>query len=176
MRRWAALGAITAPLALLLLRCGGGADDTAGGEIRLPERGPPDGSKPDALLDAAPSDASARTCDPAKPFATPVPLTELGATGHRSTPRLSADELTIYFTTIGDGSGSNLSMATRPSKTAPFAGEKLLAQSTPLNDNDPSVGADQLTLWFHSSRNGTSDIFLATRLSTDASFGSVSLP
>ena len=170
MRRWAALAAITASFALLLLRCGSGGGGAGNDDVPLPDRGEPvDTGKADGPLDAG--DASTRACDPAKPFATPVRLAEFDAVPHRSTPRLSADELTIYFTTIGDGSGANLSTASRLSKTAAFSGEKLLAQSTLLNDNDPSVGADHLTLWFHSNRNGTSDIFLATRSSTGVAFG-----
>ena len=170
MRRWAALAAITASTALLLLRCGG-SSDPASDDVPLPERG--EASIHVGNKDAAPdvTDASARACDPAKPFATPVRLAELDAVSPRSTPRLSADELTMYFTSIGDGSGANLSTVVRASKTAPFGGEKQLPQSTPSSDNDPSVGADHLTLWFHSNRAGTADIFLATRPSLDAAFG-----
>ena len=71
-------------------------------------------------------------------------------------------------------SGADLSVAVRPSKNAPFAGERVLPQSTTANDNDPSVAADNLTLWFHSTRNGSADIFVASRASPDASFGDAS--
>src|SRR5262245_50225860 len=37
-------------------------------------------------------------CDPSKPFATPAPVPGFDANAALATPRLSADELTIYFT------------------------------------------------------------------------------
>ncbi len=175
MRRSAALASISACaagalVALLLVQCGSSDDAAPDDEIKLPQRNNGlDGSVPDASLDV--TDAPVAACDTKKPFGTPVRLAELDAPTARSTPRLSADELTIYFTARGEA-GADLASVTRPSKTAPFGNEKILPQSTPLNnDNDPSVGADHLSLWFHSNRNGSADIFLATRLSTDASFG-----
>jgi len=176
MRPWAVLASIAvgSSLALLFVQCGG--DDAAGGDddlLLLPDRvdsidtGMIDGA---FVVDASVPE-TARACDPAKPFAAPVRLAEFDALKVRATPRLSADELAIYFTTLGDAGGSDLGIASRPSKTTPFSGEKILSQSGPANDNDPSVGADHLTLWFHSARNGTADIFLASRTSTAADFG-----
>jgi hypothetical protein len=161
MGRWPWLAAIGAcgPLALLLLQCGGGDAPSAGDDIALPPRvdggGSDDGS---ATADAPPSDASTFApdaprprCDLTKPFGAPVRLADFDAKSARATPRLTPDELAIYFTTNGADAGSDLSMATRASTAAPFAGETILAQSTPSNDNDPMVSADQLSLWFHSN-------------------------
>ena len=106
-----------------------------------------------------------------KPFGTPFPVAELSATVTRSTPRLSADELAIYFTTNNADAGADLSMATRSGASAAFGPESILPQSGPSNDNDPSVSADELALYFHSSRNGTADIFVATRASKSMPFG-----
>jgi hypothetical protein len=180
MGRWPWLAAIGAggPLALLLLQCGGGDASSAGDDIALPTRvdgmtdgGPPieDGPRTDATAFAP--DAPPPRCDPAKPFGAPVRLADFDAKAMRSTPRLTPDELAIYFTTNGADAGADLSMAKRASTTAPFAGETILAQSTPSNENDPMVAADQLSLWFHSNRAGTADIFLATRAATGAPFG-----
>lgn len=178
MRRTAALASISACaagvlVAALFVQCGSNDDAPPEDEIKLPERmnGVDSGGLSDASLADAPVDASVPACDTKKPFGTPVRLVELDAAGDRSTPRLSADELTIYFTTHGDASLSDLSMAVRASKRAPFGNEKVLPQSTQVNDNDPSVGADDLTLWFHSKRAASADIYLATRTSPDASFG-----
>jgi hypothetical protein len=191
MRRWAArawihAAGVSIPLALLFVQCGGGSSTPDDGDLALPNRidvadsgadasdAPRSDAKPSpdgALVDAAPL-----RCDPSKPFGTPVRLPEFDAAGLRSTPRLSADELTIYFTT-SVGTTSDLSMATRTSTSAPFANEKTLPQSGPSTDNDPSVGADHLTLWFHSGRNGTADIFLATRAAPTGPFGTaVAIP
>lgn len=179
--RWAWLVACAAaPFALLLLQCGGGDAASDDPDIALPERTGRDGAA-DGRSDSA-SDSSTTfgldgssppspACDPSKPFGTPVRIAEFSATAARSTPRLTPDELSIFFTTNGADAGSDLSMASRSSTTAPFAGEKILPQSGATNDNDPMVAADQLSLWFHSNRNGTADIFVATRMSTMVAFG-----
>jgi len=180
MGRWAWLAAIGAsgPLALLLLQCGGGGSASDGDDIELPDRGDPTtdgGTATDGPRSDSPTttflDAQSPSCDPSKPFGTPVRVADFEPNAARSTPRLSPDELSIYFTTSGADAGADLSMAVRSSTATPFAGETVLAQSTPSNDNDPMVGADQLSLWFHSNRNGTADIFLATRASTSVPFG-----
>lgn len=176
----AAVGLAAAPFALALVvlafpSCGGdesGADDG----ITLPERTDlPETSTRDAAssTDAPVSDAPAASCDLSKPFKTPVRLTELDEISPRSTPRLSADELTLYFTTRGvdASSGAELGVLTRASKSAPFGDQKILSQSGVFNDNDPSVAIDHLSLWFHSGRNGTADIFSSTRISTGMPFG-----
>jgi hypothetical protein len=173
MRRWAGLAA-GAAVALLFVQCGG--DSAAADEdaIPLPDRGDlVDSGRVDASpapsLDG-PVDATP-ACDGAKPFSAPVALSEFNAPAHRSTPRLSADELTIYFTSAGNGTAADLSIATRASKTALFDAETVLPQSSISTDNDPSVSANHLSLWFHSARNGSPDIFLATRMSTAVPFG-----
>lgn len=169
--------AASALLALLALRCGAQKDADGRGDLPLPERaafvdgGARDATVSSSPLDAAVGDVPPPACDTTKPFGAPVRLAELDAGAALSTPRLSADELTIYFTSHGATTGSDLSMAVRSSTTAPFTDEKVLAQSTPAGDNDPSVGADDLTLWFHSTRGGTADVFLATRTSRDVGFG-----
>lgn len=164
-------------LALLALQCGGDGSARDRGDLPLPERadlvdaGTNDTSTASSPLDSSVIEPLAPACDVAKPFGAPVRLPELDAAAARSTPRLSADELSLYFTSHGATTGSDLSVAVRPSTSAPFADEKPLLQSTAANDNDPSVGADHLTLWFHSARNGSADIFSATRASTDVGFG-----
>lgn len=177
MRSWAVLAA-SAALALLMARCGGGGSGAGEDGVRLPHRiDAIDGALRDAPAPPPPLDANVDApppaCDVTKPFGTPLRIAELDAATHRATPHLSADELTIYYTTSGLNTGADLSMVVRTSKAAPFGGEKVLAQSGPSNDNDPSVSADHLSLWFASNRGGTSDIFLATRpaASTGVPFG-----
>jgi Tol biopolymer transport system component len=177
MRRWAWLAAVGAsgPLVLLLLQCGGSGSAAEGDDIPLPGRADsPDGGSDatDAPPDSTSAgDARARSCDPSKAFGAPVRLADFDPNGARATPRLTPDELKIYFTSNGADAGADLSMAVRSSTTAPFAGETVLAQSTTANDNDPMVAADERSLWFHSNRNGTADIFMATRMTTTGPFG-----
>ena len=173
MRRWAWLVAAGtgAALALLLVHCGGDDPAAADGDLLLPDRGEPgDGGISDAQSQDS-ADARGPRCDPSKPFGTPFPLAEFPGTISRSTPRLSADELTIYFTSNGADAGSDLTTAVRTSTSGAFSGEAVLPQSTVSNDNDPSVSADHLSLYFHSTRAGTADIFVATRASTSVPFG-----
>jgi Tol biopolymer transport system component len=182
MRRWA----VSIPLTLLLVQCGGGDPAADDPDLVLPDRVDSiDSGKPanDGSRDAPPPtdsslvDAPAPACDPTKPFGTPVRMAEFDAAGHRSTPRLAADELTIYFTTNVGVDPPDLAMATRASKGAPFSNQTILPQSGPSNDHDPAVGADDLSLWFHSGRNGTADIFLSTRASKGMPFGAaVAIP
>ena len=178
MRSWARLAAagVSGSLALLLLHCGSRGATDGGDDVPLPNRVDAidsaamttDATIPDA---AATVDARVASCDPSKPFGTPVRVADFDPNAARSTPRLSPDELTIYFTSNGADAGADLSMAVRSSTSMPFGGEKVLTQSTPSNDNDPMVSADQLLLWFHSNRNGTADIFVATRVSASGPFG-----
>jgi Tol biopolymer transport system component len=150
-------------------------DDTP---IPNPERMLPDAD----VEEAAPpptdsgSDTSPPTCDRTQPFGKPVRVAELDANGAFTHPRLSPDELTMYFTQTTATTSSDLVMAVRASKSAPFGAPTVLPQSTMDAENDPSVGADNLTLWFHSTRSGSSaDIFFATRTATMGPFGTAAV-
>ncbi len=179
MRPWAWLAAAGASgsLALVLLHCGSTGATDGGDDVPLPSR--VDVIDSGVTTDATSADADAATtadarvasCDPSKPFGTAVRVADFDANAARATPRLSPDELTIYFTSNGADAGADLSMAVRSSTSSPFGGETILPQSTASNDNDPMVSADQLSLWFHSNRNGTADIFVATRASASGPFG-----
>ena len=169
--------ALVAPLAFLVLHC------TSNGDLPQEENPTPLPTRKDSggggtREDAGPtpddggSDTSAPSaCDVTKPFGAPVRVLDFDANTHRASPRFSADELTIYFTTNSPTNSSELTMASRASKSGPFAGETVLPQSTVDAENDPTVGADGLTLWFHSLRNGSADLFLATRAAPSGPFG-----
>jgi Tol biopolymer transport system component len=94
--------------------------------------------------------------------------------GDVSNPSLTPDELTIVFTgrdIPGGQGGYDLWMATRYNKNVPFTNITNLAEinSTEL-DAHPSISSDGLTLYFDSNRNGTGQLFKATRDSLDAHF------
>jgi len=117
-------------------------------------------------------------CDLAKPFGPPVLVAGLDPNASLATPRLSQDELTIYFTGREPDGGvtSELAMAERSSRTAPFGPVILLAaQSSLSNDNDPSVGIDHLSLWFHSGRTGNAELWFATRAKVADPWGAPAL-
>jgi hypothetical protein len=175
MLRSAWLGFVApALLALVLVRCAESSPSApAPADVPLPPRGDADTDPSDAAVapgDGGP-DAGPPACDTTKPFGAAVRVADFEALAHRASPHLSADELTIYFTTTSPANSSELTMAVRPSKSAPFAGETVLPQSTVNSENDPTVGADDLSLWFFSLRNGSADLFFATRTSPMMPFG-----
>lgn len=132
-----------------------------------PASTPPAGSAPSApRVDTPPSAA----CDLTRPFLAPVALPGLATDA--ATPRLSHDELVVYFTTH-PGDKARIARASRPSLGAPFGARTLIdVQSSSAKDNDPSVSADGATLWFSSERNGGGDqLFMATLIAGTTSFG-----
>jgi hypothetical protein len=110
-------------------------------------------------------------CDPTKPFGTPT-LLFADPNLKAATPRLSHDELTIYFTSDNATTATDLFRAVRTSRSAAFgAPVTMTTQSSASNDNDPSPSADHLSLFFHTGRGGNNDLWVATRGSTSADFG-----
>jgi Tol biopolymer transport system component len=155
------------PLLLALVACGSSS-------------GAPDGGADtgvDVAIDAP--DSSGPTCDTSKPFGAPVLITELSTTEHDLFPRLTHDELTVYFerypsADAGIGS-SDIYVATRASLAAPFGAATKLPGGIngSSNEFDPSVTADNLTLFFASNRAGSAgvDIWMSTRADTASPFG-----
>ncbi len=141
--------------------------DDAGGDAAAMMWGDDDGGVLGS--DSGPTPA----CDTSLPFGAPSALAGAWATGGAySTPRLSADELTIYFTTKSAAGDAELAYATRTSIGAAFGAPVMLtALNSTANDNDPSVSADHLSIWFHSARGGNPDVYTASRASTTAAWG-----
>ena len=146
-----------------------------------------DASGEDAAADA-PSDAPAESgfpsCDATKPFGAPALIAELSTAADDLFPRLTPDELTVYFERYngpdagsGGKGGSDLLVATRASATTPFGAATFLTSvNGPSNDFDPSVTGDDLTLFFSSTRTGgagNTDLWVATRSDTSSDFGNV---
>jgi hypothetical protein len=105
-------------------------------------------------------------------------ISELNALGnHHQTPRLTADELTIFFSShnMPGGQGSyDIWTATRPDRNSPFGEVRNLAEiNTASFDHAPFVSPDGLTLYFDSNRNGQYQLFRATRRSLNKPFGNV---
>lgn len=179
MRRRAALALvwIVAPLGLVT-NC---SDDDAPPEnpINLPFR---DGDVVDGEASLPAQDVvvppkPVGECDLGKPFGAPVLMPGLDANAFLATPRLSQDELTIYFTgREEDGGRSELAKAERSTRTAPFGAVVFMtAQSSLENDNDPSVALDHLSLWFHSNRTGNAELWFSTRAKVTDPWGAPAL-
>jgi hypothetical protein len=127
----------------------------------------------------APADATARRCDPTKPFASPVRLAELSSSSNDLWPSITADELTIYFHSDRSGPGSvgidDIYVATRPSLSAPFGTPSVVANvNTASYDQCPSISGDGLFLYTDRIVANTAndwDIWVAQRASTSLDFG-----
>ena len=91
------------------------------------------------------------------------------------TCRLTADELTIFFTgpqIEGAWGDYDIWMATRPDRDAPFDGPvNLAAVNSAHNDIHASPSSDGLTFYFASNRRGRYQLFASTRESREAPFG-----
>lgn len=131
---------------------------------------------PDDVVDAGPA------CDPNKAFGSPVEITELSNVGlYMGLPRLTHDELTIYFDAAEGPDGGGLTWtgnqdivrATRASLTSPFTNITTLSSiNTTGTDFEGSPSGNDLTL-FYASGPSAVDLYTATRANTTAPFGNV---
>jgi hypothetical protein len=141
----------------------------------------PDGPAAEASSPDATPDSPAAACNPNAPFGAPVLLAgdNLNTTNEEGGPRLTADELTIYFSSRrlypDSGNASGLFVAHRSSRTAAFdAPVPLLTLDPPggQGDFEPTTNTD-LTLYFASDRAGglgAKDIWVASRASVTNDF------
>jgi Tol biopolymer transport system component len=117
--------------------------------------GPPSGS-PDA----------GGVCDQTKPFGAVTLANGTDSMEGDATPWLSRNELTMYFASTRGGTQA-IYMATRTSREMPFGAASLVpglaANVAGSNDGRPVLPADELTIYFESSRTGISSIFYSTR-------------
>jgi len=109
-----------------------------------------------------------------EPWQIGTDISELNALGDVINQSLSADEMTIVFN--GQFSGRkgdyDIWVATRPDANAPFTNVTNLVEiNSSAADVHPSISPDGLTLYFASNRNGTYQLFRATRNSLGVPFG-----
>jgi hypothetical protein len=103
-------------------------------------------------------------------------ISELNMLGRLQTPRLTADELIIFFDSPdipGEG-GYDIWMATRPDRNSPFGTVTNLTElNTASTDFAPFISSDGLALYFSSNRNGEYQLFRATRQSLSEPFSNI---
>jgi hypothetical protein len=118
-------------------------------------------------------DAAAPACDPNKPFGTPSPLVSINSAAYDYFPWLSPDEKAIYFeryNVLSDGGlDRNLYVATRTDRTAAFAVPVVLQLDRQAAY--PVLTPDELVIYFQSGPQGASQIFKASRVNKQDSFG-----
>ena len=106
----------------------------------------------------APSDATVRRWSAPRPVA--------GVSSPSSTdddPTVTADRLTIVFTSDRNGSDIDLFLGTRPDPDGSFTVIALDTLDSPGDESSPELSADGTTLFFVSDRTGDDDIYVATR-------------
>src|SRR5262249_52381354 len=96
-------------------------------------------------------------------FGPAKPIAELDTADHNGVPHLGHDELTIYFerepsgdasAVLGGKGGVDLFTASRAKITDAFGVATALSVDTAAGEWDPTVTADDLSLYFASDRDG----------------------
>lgn len=102
---------------------------------------------------------------------------EVNSSAQDRAPDISPDGLTLHFDSDrpGGSGGHDLWATTRPSTDANWAEPENLGPTvnSSVNDNSPSMSADGLSLFFHSSREGglgLDDLWVTTRPTADANW------
>lgn len=111
---------------------------------------PPDASVPsDAPADAA----RVPICDPTAAFDAPVPLPGFATMSPENVPRLTPDELELYFNGVtGNETVSTLYRAQRKTPSQPFDPPVALTRlHTAAGENDATITSDGLNLFFRSA-------------------------
>lgn len=110
--------------------------------------------------------------DRAAPFGTPMRLAQLSTSSYDNDPFVTADGLTLYFTSMDD-----IYVATRPDRSAPWGAPQQVPELASTSyEGAPSLTSDGLTIYFSSNRPGglgQQDLYRASRSATSASFGAV---
>lgn len=111
------------------------------------------------------------------PWTAGVTIAGLESFSNPQVPKLTQDELTIVFsaTNAPGGMGSyDLWTATRPDTSSPFSNIRNLSEiNSTVADGAPFLTPDGLALYFNSIRNGTNQLFKATRQSLSDPFGNL---
>ena len=112
-----------------------------------------------------------------EPFGPPVNLSTINTSHHDFSPHLSADGLSLYFSSDRPGGYGDMDLwvATRPDRTASFANPRNLGPTINSGQGDfcPFLSPDGLSLYYNSSRwggHGSCDIYVATRGSVGSSW------
>lgn len=90
-------------------------------------------------------------------------------------PRLTQNELTIVFDAYNSQGGNyDMYMATRSNTSSPFGNITSLSTiNSSAHDQNPYITPDGLALYFSSVRNGSNQLFKATRASLGDPFGNL---
>lgn len=104
------------------------------------------------------------------PWSAPMPVAQLNSTDEDQSPGITADGLTIYFssrrpTALISGGSANTWVSTRPDRTSPWSTPQLVFEvSSTFDEFEPQPDASNTHLVFYRQINSTDrDIFISTR-------------
>lgn len=140
-------------------------------DLYLTSGGP--GDSPEAMFSGGSHLWVARRATLDDPFGGPENLGPTVNTGaFESGPSISADGLTLFFE-VFDGTDCDLYVAQSDTLDDPFGSRENLGPTINSGtcDEDPSISADGLRLFFRSGPGGSSNIWVTTRATTDDPFG-----
>jgi Tol biopolymer transport system component len=112
-------------------------------------------------------------------FGTPIPVPNINSEYVDGGPRISSDDLTLFFVSSKPGWDDDdwdLWVTTRADKDDSWGEPENLGPiiNTPFEDGGPSISTDGLSLYFHSARAGgygRSDIWVTTRATLEDEWG-----
>jgi hypothetical protein len=127
------------------------------------ERGP--GGSLDAPVDGAASDAPDDPITGA--WSPPVRIPGVNSSASDQDPSLTADRLTIAFTSNRvTSTDRDIYIGTRASVSDPFTVTVLAAVNSTADEYSPELSADGTELWFTSERSGSGDVYLSYKFGT----------
>jgi Tol biopolymer transport system component len=111
------------------------------------------------------------------PFGTPTLITELSTPQDETAPKMTEDGLTIYFGSDRRNGGTDLRdiyVATRANRSAAWsAPTRIVELSTNLSEAAAMPSRDGLVMVFTTTRDGSTDLWHASRTSTAQPWGNL---
>jgi hypothetical protein len=108
------------------------------------------------------------------PWQAPVPVTSVNDTGSETTPGVTADGLELYIGSnrAGGLGGTDIYVSTRTTRSDAWSTPVRVTElSTASAEHGVQPSASGLAIVFNSDRNGTTQLFIATRASRTAPWG-----
>ncbi|MBA3452838.1 MAG: PD40 domain-containing protein, partial [Deltaproteobacteria bacterium] len=107
------------------------------------------------------------------PFGSPTIVSNLASSADETSPDISADGLTLYLGSDRENPGDrDLFVATRADRTLPWSTPtRVIELASPSHDSSAQETADGLAIYFATSRDGTSDLYFATRAARGQPWG-----
>jgi Tol biopolymer transport system component len=157
----------------------GGGDDDGAGALDSGAWAFFDGSPGTTGAEAGGGDAgagvdAAPACATGQPFGAPKPVQGLNTTHLEGAPRLTPDELTVYFhSNRGTTASNDIYVATRGAKAEAFGTPAAVSGVNTTEDEFyPTLSPDLLTMYYASSptAGGNESVYYATRTSLAGAF------